>query len=137
MADANVRLSVLKGLVAFAILSTGAHFTHNFVEIDSYPDGFVSGEVVQVAILVSWPLFTAIALHGLLLYSRGDHSRAHVLLAIYAFLPLTTPGHFIDGSPDIAPFWIATIFTDGLAGLALVAFVALSARSLRRESAPA
>ena len=37
------------------------------------------------------------------------------------------PAHFLDGSPDIAPFWYATIFTDGLAGMAIVAFTAWSA----------
>ena len=93
--------------------------------------------MVQVAILVSWPLLTAIGLYGLRLYARGAHERAHACLLTYAVMPLTTPGHFIDGSPDIPPFWFATIFTDGLAGLGLVGFVLLSARALRRRAAPA
>ena len=137
MGTESGRLQVLRWLIAFAVLSTAAHFTHNFVEIDSYPDSFVSGDVTQVAILVSWPLFTAIGLYGLRLYTRGAYERAHVCLAVYAFMPLTTPGHFLDGSPDIPAVWFATIFTDGLAGLALVAFVFLSARALRRETVPA
>ncbi len=131
------RLQVLRGLIAFAVVSTAAHFTHNFVEIDRYPDSLVSGDVVQVAILVSWPLFTAIGLYGLRLYARGAYERAHVCLVTYAVMPLTTPGHFLDGSPDIPPFWFATIFTDALAGLALVGFVVCSARALRRTAAPA
>ena len=131
------RLQVLRGLIAFAVISTAVHFTHNFVEIDRYPDGLVSGEVVQVAILVSWPLFTAIGLYGLRLYSHRSYERAHVFLLTYAVMPLTTPGHFLDGSPDIPAFWFATIFTDALAGLGLVAFVFLSARALRRTAAPA
>ncbi len=131
------RLRLLGGLITFAVLSTLAHFTHNFVEIERYPDDLVSGEVVRVAILVSWPLLTAMGLYGLRLYARGAHERAHVWLLTYALLPVSTPGHFLDGSPDIPPFWFATIFTDGLAGLALVGFVFLSARTRRRRAAPA
>lgn len=131
------RTRLLRVLVAFAVLSTAAHFTHNFVEADSYPDGLVGSGTVRVAILVSWPLFTAIGLAGLRLYARGSYEGAHASLVTYAFLPLTTPGHFLDGSPDIPRFWFATIFTDALAGIALIAFVIVSARRLRREAAAA
>ena len=31
--------------------------------------------------------------------------------------------HFIDGSPHISAFWYATMFTDALAGMAILAFV--------------
>ena len=109
--------------------STAAHFTHNFVAIDSYPDGFVSGEVVQIAILVSWPLLTAVGLYGYSLYARGAYSPAHACLLAYSFLGLSTLGHFLYGTPDIPAFWFATIFTDGLAGAAIVAFTAWSART--------
>ena len=47
---------------------------------------------------------------------------AHPILLAYSFFALTTLGHFLDGKPDIAPFWFATIFTDALAGLAVLAF---------------
>lgn len=133
----NARLRVLRWMVAFAVVSTAAHFTHNFVEIDRYPDGLVSGEVVQIAILVAWPFLTAVGLYGFRLYARGDHERAHPCLGIYALMPLTTPGHFVDGTPDIPPFWFATIFTDALAGLGLIVFVIASSRALRRQAAPA
>ena len=42
----------------------------------------------------------------------------------------------VDGSPDVAPFWYATIFTDALAGLAIVAFTAVSARASAAGRAP-
>lgn len=122
------RQALLGAILAFGILSTALHFTHNFVEIDQYPDDLVSGEVVQVAIVVSWPLFTAVGLLGCWLYSRGRYSTAHALLLGYGLFAATTLGHFLDGSPDIAPFWYATIFTDALAGVAMIIFVVLSAR---------
>ena len=122
-------LPALKWILAFGIASTGLHFTHNFVEIDQYPDDLVSGEVVRVAILVAWPLFTVLALFAYRLYARGSHSLAHGALLSYSFFCLTTLGHFLDGTPDIAPFWFATIFTDALAGMAVLAFVAWSVRA--------
>jgi hypothetical protein len=121
-------LSLLRSILAFGVLSTGLHFTHNFVAVDQYPDDLVSGDVVRVAILVSWPLFTALAIHAYRLYARGRQREAHPLLFGYAFFCLTTAGHFLDGVPDIAPFWFATIFTDVIAGLAVLAFTITSVR---------
>ena len=118
------RRNLLRGILAFSVLSTGAHYSHNFVEMDSYPGG---GPVVQVLIVLSWPILTAIGLHGYRLYVQGRYHDAHVHLLIYSFTGLITPLHFLSGSPDIAPFWYATIFTDFLAGAAIVAFVAWSA----------
>ena len=125
------RTGALRWILGFSIVSTGLHFTHNFVAIDQYPDDLVSGTVVQVAILLFWPLFTGIALYAYRLYSQGRYREAHPLLLAYSFFGLTTLGHFLDGSPDIAPFWFATIFTDALAGLAVLAFTLWSVRSTR------
>ena len=122
------QLPLLRWILGFAVLSTGLHFTHNFVAIDQYPDDLVSGDVVRVAILVSWPLFTLLALRAYRLYAQGRLREAHPLLLGYAFFCLTTAGHFLDGVPDIAPFWFATIFTDVAAGLAVLAFTVSSMR---------
>jgi hypothetical protein len=123
---AHQQLSLLRWILGFSILSTGLHFTHNFVAVDQYPDDLVSGEVVRVAIIVSWPLFTALSLHAYRLYRQGRRREANPLLLGYAFFCLTTAGHFLDGVPDIAPFWFATIFTDVIAGLAVLAFTVSS-----------
>jgi len=131
------RLGLLRWILGFGILSTGLHFTHNFVAIDQYPDDLVSGTVVRVAILVSWPLFTGLALYAYRLYSQGRPREAHPLLFAYAFFALTTLGHFLDGTPDIAPFWFATIFTDALLGLSVLGFTLWSIRLTSREAQPA
>ncbi|MSO41049.1 MAG: hypothetical protein EXQ70_04010 [Solirubrobacterales bacterium] len=131
MGDDERRLSILKAIVAFSVVSTTLHYTHNFVAIDRYPADLVPGPVTQVAIIVSWPLFTAIGLYGYRLYSERRYSTAHVCLLVYSMLGITTVGHFLDGSPDIAAFWYGTIFTDFLAGTALVVFTAASALVVR------
>ncbi len=131
MSDDDRRLRLLRGLLAFGIVSTGVHFTHNFVAIDQYPSGFISDGVIQVAIVVSWPLLTAVGIVGYRLYAHGRYASAHPCLLSWSVLGLLTPFHFLNGNPDIAlPFYV-TIFTDGLAGLAMVGFVAWSARITR------
>jgi hypothetical protein len=119
----GLRLSALRAILAFSVVSTAAHYAHNFFEIDSYPGG---GAGQQVLILLSWPALTAIGLYGYRLYARGDARRAHACLLIYSLTGLITPLHFAYGEPDIPPFFDATLFTDFIAGVAVVAFVAWS-----------
>jgi hypothetical protein len=119
----------LRLILCFSILSTAAHYTHNFIRADDYPG---SGPAVQLAIVLSWPLLTAIGLYGYRLYAAGRFREAHVCLLLYAPLGLLTPAHFLYGEPDIPTFFYITIFTDGLAGMGIVGFVIWSA-TRRRE----
>ena len=124
-------MTALRLILAFSILSTASHYAHNFVAAEDYPG---SGTGVQVAIVLSWPLLTAIGLYGYRLYSEGRFRDAHVCLLLYAPLGLLTPLHFVQGNPDIPAFFYATIFTDALAGLAVVGFVIWSVRRHRDAS---
>jgi hypothetical protein len=127
------RLTLLRWILAASIVSTGLHYTHNFVAVDQYPQsGVVTPTAVQVAIVVSWPLLTGLALFAYRRYAAGRYTVAHPLLAAYALLGLTTPLHFLDGTPDVALLWFVTIFTDGIAGAAVLAFVVWSALTTRR-----
>ena len=131
-------LTILKGLLAFAILSTGLHFTHNFVEIDQYPRSELIGNTaIQVGIVASWPVFTAIALVAYRRYARRRDGIAHGLLGAYGAFCLVTLGHFTAGNPDIPAFWYATIFTDVAAGVAILGFVAWSVLAGRAGVGPA
>ncbi len=117
-------MTALRVILGFSVLSTAAHYAHNFIRMDDYPGGGVG---VKVAILLSWPMLTAIGLYGYRLYAAGRFREAHICLLLYAPLGLITPAHFLYGEPDIPLFFYATIFTDGLAGLAVVGFVVWSA----------
>jgi hypothetical protein len=122
------RLAALRVILAASVVSTALHFPHNFVEIDQYPQSdLISNQAIQAAIIVSWPLLTAVGLIGYWLYSQRRYAVAHPCLAIYSLLGIATLGHFLEGSPDIAPFWYATIFADGLAGFAVLTFAIWSA----------
>jgi hypothetical protein len=131
------RAIYLKAILAFGIASTAVHFTHNFVKIEDYPQSeLIPNWVVQVAIVVSWPIFTWLAVQGYRLYARGDVRAARPRLLAYAAWTLFSLGHFTEGNPDIPPVFYATIFTDVLAGVLVLGFVVWSARSPGR-SAPA
>lgn len=125
-------LRLLYAIVAATIVSTAIHYTHNYVEIEEYPrSDLASNDSIQVGILISWPLLTAIGLYGVRLYARGRRAPAHAALLAYSVLGLLTFAHFVDGVPDIPAVFFATIFTDGLAGLALVWFVLRSHAAAR------
>lgn len=127
------RLAVLTAILATTIASTAIHYGHNFVAVDRYPQvDWISTTATRVAIIIAWPLLTAVGLVGYWLYAHRSYGRAHACLAIYSITGLVTLGHFLQGSPDIAAVWYATIFSDALLGLAVLAFVAWSALAVGR-----
>ncbi len=124
------RFAVLALILGASIVSTALHFTHNFIEVAHYPHSSllpVSNDTTRLIIAVSWPTLTSMGVLALWFYRRGKHRAAYVLLVVYSFTGISTLGHFLDGSPHIAPFWYGTIFTDALAGFAVLAFVYWSA----------
>jgi hypothetical protein len=120
---------MLRAILVFGTVSTALHYTHNFVAVDRYPGG--GHTTVRVGIVVLWPLLTAVGWYGYRLYREGRLYRAHVCLALWSFLGLSTLAHFLYGNPDVPALFYATIFTDGLSGLAMLAFVVVSSRSAR------
>ena len=126
----------LRAILTFAMLSTGVHFTHNFVKIEEYPKSPIPDGVVRAAIVITWPIALAIAIHAYRLYTAGDGRAARPWLVGFGAWALAALGHFTSGNPDIPPVWYATIWTDALAGFLVLGFVAWSARSAGR-SAPA
>jgi hypothetical protein len=121
--------TALKAILAASILSTGIHYTHNFIAVSSYPGPKSLYTVVRVAIVIAWPLLTWIGLIGYRRYREGRDGEARVCLAVYSLTGLATLGHFAYGNPQIPAFFYATLFTDALAGLAVLAFVVWSANA--------
>jgi hypothetical protein len=121
------RLTVLKAILAAGILSTAIHYTHNFIAIDSYPGPKDLHTLTRVAIVLAWPLLTFIGLTGYRRYRERRYREARVCLVVYSLTGLATLGHFIYGNPHIPAFFYATLFTDALTALAVLAFVAWSA----------
>jgi hypothetical protein len=138
MSDHDHRIKLLRGLIAFSVLSTAIHFTHNFLNVSDYPQSsLLPNSTVQVAVIVAWPLLTGAGLYGYQLYKQHRYQTANLLIALYAGLGIATLGHFTAGNPQIPPFFYATIFTDGLAGLSLLVFALYSVREPLPEASPA
>jgi hypothetical protein len=128
-------VTALRVIIAFNLLSTSVHYTHNFVMAGMYPAVpvvFPTALSYQIGIAIFWPLLTALGLWGYRLYREGSTRRSRPLLVAYAMLGFTTLGHFLGGNPDIPPFFYVTLFTDFLAGSALLAFVAWTLRPQKR-----
>lgn len=120
---------MLKTILAAGILSTAIHYTHNFVEVSHYPGPKDLYTITRIAIVVSWPLLTWIGITGYRRYREERYSESYVCLAVYSLTGLATLGHFIYGNPQIPAFFYATLFTDALTGLAVLAFVLWSMNS--------
>ena len=127
MRDQRQALSLLKAILAASILSTAIHYTHNFIAVSDYPGPKSLYTVTRVAIVISWPLLTAIGLLGYRRYREGRLREAHVCLAVYSITGIVTLGHFIYGNPKIPALFYATLFTDFLTGLAVLSFALWSA----------
>lgn len=128
MRDERQTLTMLKAILAASILSTAIHYTHNFIAVNRYPGpGGSFYTVVRVAIVIAWPLLTAIGLTGYKRYREGRFQEARVCLVVYSLTGLATMGHFAYGNPHIPAFFYATLFTDFLCALAVLAFVVWSA----------
>jgi hypothetical protein len=136
-ADERQALTLLKAILAASMLSTAIHYTDNFVQVNRYPGpGGSFYTVVRVAIVIGWPLLTAIGLIGYRRYREHRYQEARVCLCVYSLTGLVTLGHFAYGNPKIPAFFYATLFTDTLCGLAVLAFVLWSANVIeprRRE----
>jgi hypothetical protein len=132
------RLLALRTILAAGILSTAIHYTHNFVAIGQYPGPHGAFDTItRVALVITWPTLTAIGLLGYRRYAQRRYREAHGCLLVYSVTGFASLGHFIYGSPDIPAFFYATIITDALTSIAVVAFVLWSAASGRRGYAAA
>jgi hypothetical protein len=126
--DERQALTLLKAILAAGMLSTAIHYTDNFVQVSRYPGpGGSFYTVVRVAIVIGWPLLTAIGLIGYRRYHEHRYHEARVCLCVYSLTGLATLGHFAYGNPQIPTFFYATLFTDALTALAVLAFVLWSA----------
>lgn len=134
---ASQRLRLLQAIIAFTVLSTAIHYGHNAVRVDEYPpNGLVGDGAFQVIAVVTWIALTAVGLLGYRLYSHGRTRQAAGALAVYSVTGLGTLGHFTQGPVDIPPLFFATLFTDALGGLAVLAFAVWAARNPRPQSRP-
>jgi hypothetical protein len=122
-------------VVAASTILTAFHFADNYLSIETYPQPeWVTGP----AVLISWPLFTALGVVGYLLYRQGRFASAHAFLVAYSYTGLSSLGHFLSGSPDeFTTRGLISVLIDGVAGSAVLAVASWSIIARRRERRPA
>ena len=117
-------LNPLRAILAFSLLTTTLHYSHNVIRAADYPQTpGLPVVAAQIVVAFGWMLFTTFGVLGYRAYLGGRYPRALAFLLVYSLSGLASAGHFLVGVPQIPAFWFATIFTDAVAALALWGFV--------------
>ncbi len=128
---------LLATILTASILTTAIHYTHNYIEVRHYPQSSflpIGYDGTRLLLAPAWVALTTTGALGFWLYLRGTIWAAWACLAMYSFTGISSLIHFIDGSPHISSFWYATIFTDALAGFAVLGFVYVGVTRPARHS---
>ena len=101
-------------------MTTIVHYSHNYIEIDVYPQG---DWIDRTVVVVAWILFTATGIAGYVAFTRGLTLVAGILLLVYSYAGLSSLGHyFFEGTDRLGVLHHVTIVSDGIAGAAMFAF---------------
>ena len=121
--------SVLLVLLLASIVSTAIHYTDNAVNIADYPQ---PGWLTEAQIYISWVVLTGVGILGYRLYRAERYGPAHLLLLVYSYTGVSSLGHYLySGVDELSARQHFHIATDGITGLAILAFVIWSALSMR------
>ena len=120
---------ILKLLLIANIISTAIHFTDNYRFIHLYPQ---PAWITAPSIYQSWAILTIVGIIGSGFYQFRKFWLAYACLSIYALTGLASPAHYLYG--PLSQFSVKMhllIWTDGVTGLAMGAFVFWSACILK------
>ena len=110
----------LLAVLIFSIASTSIHYTDNAIFIRQYPE---PEWITTSGVFISWGVMTSIAIMSYLLYSKQYYWLSYLFLGIYSVTGLSSPTHYLYGA--LSQFSVkmhAFIWTDAIAGLAVIAF---------------
>ncbi|MBH8555671.1 hypothetical protein I8751_25665 [Nostocaceae cyanobacterium CENA357] len=128
---------LLKILLIASIISTGIHFTDNYLFIERYPQ---PNWITAPSIYQSWLILTGVGIAAYWLYKYRKFWLSYGCLLVYSLTGLASPGHYIYGSlSQFSAKMHLLIWTDGLTGLAILGFIIWSALILkqwRQEPSP-
>lgn len=123
---------MLNRLVLVNLATSGAHFAHNAVFLDSYPGPpWIAGPTVVVA---AWLGLAATLLLGVRWHRLGRVWPARIAIGIFGASCLLVFGHYAYGSPsDLDLLTNLLIVLEGSAGFVLIVyFAALELRPRKR-----
>lgn len=116
-------LQLLLGVLGVAFLVSIVHYADNFANYADYPQPTSGSAPSQDTVGISWFVFTAFGVAGLLLFLRGQVAAAAAGLALYSVSGLVGLGHYtVPGALDM-PWWRQVhIVADIACGIAVFAF---------------
>jgi hypothetical protein len=117
----EISLKWLRILLAINIVSTIIHYTDNYIFFDRYPqpDWFS-----PAGVYIAWLVLVPFAFFGYWLYRENKFWLAYFCLLLYATTATSSLGHYFYASPfDCDLKMNLFICSDGLAGIALLAFI--------------
>lgn len=121
---------LLKTLLIASIISTGIHFTDNYLFIERYPQ---PNWITPPSIYQSWLILTAVGITAYWLYQYRKFWLSYGCLLVYSLTGLASPGHYLYGSlSQFSAKMHFFIWTDGLTGLAILGFIIWSALVLKQ-----
>ena len=129
-------VTTVRNIVFGCIALTLFHFTDNAVFVDDYPKADWQPDWFPAVVAVGWFVFTATGIAAYRAYRRGDLAKAHPLLILYAYMVMSSLGHFAYGSPaDLTTRGAVSVFVDALAGAAVLGVALWSIVARRRGGA--
>lgn len=127
----EVKHQLLLILLIACIVSTGIHFTDNYLCFEKYPQ---PDWITPSSIYIAWIVWTVIGAAGYWLYRGGRFWFAYVCLTIYSFAGLDSLGHYFYGTmSEFSMKMHFFILTDGLTGLAILGFALWSGLILTEQ----
>jgi hypothetical protein len=128
-------VTTVRNVVYACIALTLFHFTDNAVFIDDYPKASWQPDWFAAVVVVGWFVFTATGIAAYRAYRRGDFRLAHPLLLLYAYMVMSSLGHFLYGSPsELTTRGAVSVFVDVVAGAAVLVVAAWSITARRQLS---
>ena len=117
-------VTILRRVLVAGILVTLVHYADNYLYFEDYPQ---PASLRRWQVYTGWLLLTAIGVAGYRLYARGRVWPAYACLVVYSYTGTSSLGHYLYGAlSEFSAKQHVFILSDGLSGLAVLAFVVWS-----------
>ena len=115
----------LLAILLFSIAITSIHYTDNALFVNDYPE---PKWITTSGVFITWGVMTLIAAIAYWLYRQQYFWFSYLLLGIYSVTGLSSPTHYFYGAmSQFSSKMHLFIWSDAIAGLAVVAFIVWSA----------
>jgi hypothetical protein len=118
-------------LLLLSVVSTGFHYTDNFIFYNQYPQ---PKWISLSSIYIAWLILTSFGIAGYWFYRSSKFWLAYSCLCIYSLTGISSLGHYLYGAMSaFSPKMHLLIWTDAISGLAILGFVMGSSLLLKER----